>query len=514
MDSSTSWKGARIYTIGHSTRTVEELVALLRPLEVSVLVDIRTIPRSRHNPQFNTEALRTALCSRSIRYVHLAGLGGLRKPRADSRNAAWRNASFRGFADYMQTAEFQSALEALRILVSGRGVALMCAEAVPWRCHRSLVADALTARGAHVEHITGPSRTRVHQLTSFARLDGDRVRYPGEESVRGSLATRAPFHLEATVRLLQRRPSNAVDVWERERYLRVLRSEDGLALVEVENRGTIDAPELRFSIQCGKLTAAELSGVEVTLRRILGLDADPAPLQRLAEAHRALRPTAIALRGMRPPRFAGWFEAFASVVPFQQLSLDAGLAILGRLIERFGRSHLEHRGRRFHAFPTAARIAEARLTALRGCGLSARKAESLRDIARAIECGKLAEAEVVEMTTPEALQTLRELPGIGPWSAALVLLRGLGRMDVFPPGDAGAAPRLVTLMRLRSEASLRSAIEAAGDRRGFLYFCALGGSLLDMDLIHAAPPHSELRPRPSPARASAHRSGSSGTPKA
>jgi DNA-3-methyladenine glycosylase II len=207
---------------------------------------------------------------------------------------------------------------------------------------------------------------------------------------------------------------------------------------------------------------------------------------------------------MRPPRFADWFEAFASVVPFQQLSLDAGLAIVGRLVERVG-SYVEQRGRRFYAFPTAAAVAGARLAALRGCGLSTRKAESLRCIARAIESGELAEEKLAEMTTADALQTLRELPGIGPWSAALVLLRGLGRMDVFPPGDVGATRRLITLMRLRSEASLRRVIEASGDQRGYLYFCALGGSLLGMDLIQAAPPLQEIRPRPSHARASTRR---------
>jgi DNA-3-methyladenine glycosylase II len=195
---------------------------------------------------------------------------------------------------------------------------------------------------------------------------------------------------------------------------------------------------------------------------------------------------------MRPPRFAEWFEAFANVVPFQQLSLDAGLAIVGRLAERFGK-HLEHGGRRFDAFPTAHAIAEARLAALRACGLSARKAESLRYLARAIESGELTEGKIAGMSTDDALRALTELPGIGPWSAGLVLLRGLGRMDVFPPGDVGAANRLGALMRLRSRASLSRVVEGFGDQRGYLYFCALGGSLLAKDLIHAAPPRSVPR---------------------
>jgi len=482
-----SWTGIPIHTIGHSTRTLAELVALLREAGVSVLADIRTIPRSRHNPQFNGDSLRTSLRSRGLRYVHLAGLGGLRRARKDSSNTGWRNASFRGFADYMSSAEFENALEKLRALTAQGRVALMCAEAVPWRCHRSLVSDALTARGANVEHIIAPSRSSSHHLTPFAKVEGACVTYPSEEVASGRLATRAPFHLEATVRVLQRRPENRVEVWDQDRYVRVLASADGLALVEVENHGTIDDPDVRFAIRSGSPSAAARCEIGQTLRKVLGLDVDPGPLQRLAEAERALHPTALALRGMRPTRFAEWFEAFANVVPFQQLSLDSGLAIVRRLVERFGR-HLEHGGRRFHAFPTACAIAAARVPALRECGLSARKAESLRYLARAIESNELTEEKISDMSTDDALRTLTDLPGIGPWSAGLVLLRGLGRLDVFPPGDVGAERRLGALMRLRSGASLGRVAERFGDSRGYLYFCGLGGSLLAQGLIHTAPP--------------------------
>jgi uncharacterized protein (DUF488 family) len=131
---------------------------MLRAFDISVLADIRTIPRSRHNPQLDGDALRSALRSRRIRYVHVPELGGLRRARKDSPNPGWRNASFRGFADYMLTEDFEVGIAKLRGLVAEGGVALMCAEAVPWRCHRSLVADALTARGARVEHITAASQ--------------------------------------------------------------------------------------------------------------------------------------------------------------------------------------------------------------------------------------------------------------------------------------------------------------------------------------------------------------------
>lgn len=172
------WHGVRLFTVGHSTRTIDELIELLRAFGVTVVADIRTIPRSRRNPQFEQAALRTALRRRRIRYVHLPALGGLRHARKDSPNTGWRNASFRGFADYMQTEAFEAGLDELRALVDARTVALMCAEAVPWRCHRSLVADALTARGAQVEHITGTGRSHAHRMTEFARVDGLRVTYP------------------------------------------------------------------------------------------------------------------------------------------------------------------------------------------------------------------------------------------------------------------------------------------------------------------------------------------------
>jgi DNA-3-methyladenine glycosylase II len=492
MVAANSWRGIQIYTVGHSTRSVDDLVALLRAFEVSRVVDIRTIPRSRKNPQFNRDALCLALRSRSLHYLHLSELGGLRRARKDSPNAGWRNASFRGYADYMLTEEFELGLLKLRAACADRRVALMCAEAVPWRCHRSLVADALTVRGARVEHITGSTRrASPHRLTTFAEVDGTRITYPSAAA--GRLATRAPFHLEATVRVLQRRPANLVDVWQDDKYVRVLAADGALALVEVSNCGTIDRPDVRFAILEGESEGASKE-LEATLRRVLGLDIDPRPLQRAAEAEAPLLSTALALRGMRPPRFAGLLDAFANVVPFQQVSLDAGVAIVNRLIERFGQT-LGYRERTFHAFPRAEVLAGARIDSLGRCGLSRRKAETLRRAARAIASGELTETRLVEMESSDAIRLLCELPGIGPWSAGLILLRGLGRLDVFPAADVGAARGLSTLLRLPLGSGIDQVVERFGEHRGYLYFCSLGAALLGRGLIQAAPAAARRRKR-------------------
>lgn len=169
-----------VFTIGHSTRELAEFILLLKTYGVTRIADVRTVPRSRHNPQFNRETLPEALKTASIGYVHFQGFGGLRHARVDSRNMAWRNASFRGFADHMQTDEFAENLERLIDLAKEEHIALMCAEAVPWRCHRSLIADALTVRGIPVEHIMSTSHHQPHTLTPWARVDGLRITYPAE----------------------------------------------------------------------------------------------------------------------------------------------------------------------------------------------------------------------------------------------------------------------------------------------------------------------------------------------
>ncbi len=174
-------RALKVFTIGHSTRSLEEFVEVLRAYGVRQLLDVRTVPRSRHNPQFNKDALGKALRNRRINYRHMKVLGGLRRARADSTlNAGWRNASFRGYADYMQTEAFADGLRALIELAEKKPTAVMCAEAVPWRCHRSMIGDALAARGALVEDLFSPTNSRPHALNKLASVRGKTLTYPEE----------------------------------------------------------------------------------------------------------------------------------------------------------------------------------------------------------------------------------------------------------------------------------------------------------------------------------------------
>ena len=168
-----------VFTVGHSTRSLDEFIQLLRAYGVQRLVDIRTIPRSRHNPHFNRESLSKFLRNRHINYRHMKSLGGLRHARADSPNMGWRNSSFRGFADYMQTPEFEEALQKLIELSAQKPTAIMCAEALPWRCHRSLIGDGLTVREIKVGDIFSNNNAKLHTLTPMARVHGTRITYPG-----------------------------------------------------------------------------------------------------------------------------------------------------------------------------------------------------------------------------------------------------------------------------------------------------------------------------------------------
>ena len=172
----------QIFTIGHSTHPIEEFVGILAAHGVEHLVDVRTIAKSRHNPQFGEEQLRASLAESAIRYDRLEALGGLRRTVKDSPNGAWKKASFRGYADYMQTPEFAVGLDRLIEYGAHATVAIMCAEAVPWRCHRSLIGDALLVRGIGVVDIMGEKSLREHALTRFARVDGTDVTYPREDA--------------------------------------------------------------------------------------------------------------------------------------------------------------------------------------------------------------------------------------------------------------------------------------------------------------------------------------------
>ena len=169
-----------IYTIGHSTRSIEEFVGLLQDFKVTQLVDIRTVPGSRHNPQYGQQALEASLHEHGIGYMYMKNLGGLRRSSGSSINHAWRNKSFRNYADYMQTEEFRLAVDELIVCAKKSPTAIMCAEAVPWRCHRSLVGDALLVRKVRVRDIMAPGKDTAHTLTSFALVHGDHITYPAE----------------------------------------------------------------------------------------------------------------------------------------------------------------------------------------------------------------------------------------------------------------------------------------------------------------------------------------------
>ncbi len=169
-----------MWTVGHSTHSLDEFIALVRAHGVIHIADVRKLPRSQRHPQFNVETLPTGLGAAGVGYTHFAGLGGLRRERPDSINRAWKNPSFRAYADYMQSDMFAAELDRLVALGHREHVAIMCAEAVWWRCHRSLIADALVARGEPVLHILTPARAEPHVLRDFARVENGRVTYPGE----------------------------------------------------------------------------------------------------------------------------------------------------------------------------------------------------------------------------------------------------------------------------------------------------------------------------------------------
>jgi uncharacterized protein (DUF488 family) len=181
-----------VLTVGHSNRPLEEFVRLLQVHRVTLVADVRKMPGSRRNAQFTRDILLQALREVGISYLHMPGLGGLRRRTPSSPNTGWKNASFQGYADYMLTPEFERSLEELMDRACGQRAALMCAEAVPWRCHRSLIADALVARGIAVEHLFSPLRTQPHVLRPWAHVEGTRITYPPQEEELGGRVQEAP----------------------------------------------------------------------------------------------------------------------------------------------------------------------------------------------------------------------------------------------------------------------------------------------------------------------------------
>jgi DNA-3-methyladenine glycosylase II len=297
-----------------------------------------------------------------------------------------------------------------------------------------------------------------------------------------TLPVRRPFHLEATVRLLQRRPSSLIDVWDRSGYRRVLRADEKYFLCTVRNVGSIDAPSLKLSLEPGAISRAGLTGIKRTLGIVLGLEEDSS--FALPGVHvPQLEVLEQALRGARPPRFPTLFESFCRIIPYQQLSLDAGGVLVRRFVERFGR-HVETPAGPAWAFPEAADVAAAPVGSFAGIGFSRTKIESLRNIAALVAAGTLAQDEIERLPTEAALRRLDALPGIGPWTAAVVLLRGFRRMEVFPGGDVGALRGLRRI--LGPKVAIGPLVERLGGRRGYLYFYSLGAQLLERGFITPA----------------------------
>jgi DNA-3-methyladenine glycosylase II len=304
-----------------------------------------------------------------------------------------------------------------------------------------------------------------------------------------SIPAAPPFHLEATVRVLQRRPTNRVNLWDGGRYLRVLPTAEGLRLIAVENRGTIEAPDLCGLVFGGPIATRTEEQLSATIQRLLGPAVNTTPFYRLARRDLRLHAVTTSLRGLKPPRFLTLFETIANVIPFQQVSLAAGDAIVGRLVERFGpRFPLDNQT--YDAFPRPEHIAAVDADALRCLGLSRAKAATLRDVALRILSGELSEERLEALPSAAAMEILTALPGIGPWSAGLILLRGFRRMDIFPAGDVGAVKNLRRLLGADTSAQdgdQQALIARIGNTRGFLYFYALGWHLLHEGLITPAP---------------------------
>ena len=291
---------------------------------------------------------------------------------------------------------------------------------------------------------------------------------PAGRRSRLAVAFVPPFCLESTVAALQRLPTNAVDVWSDGRYLRAFDTIRGPVTWAV--REDPGRPRLTVDLSGDAGGAAPWRRL---VERMLGTPIDLGPFHALADGLPPVRELARAFRGLKPPRFGSLWETFVNTIVFQQLSLAAGVTIVGRLVARFAGA-VEVDGRALFPFPPAELFADARGASIRAAGLSSAKARSLKACARALAGGTLREDDLEALDDEEAARRLQELPGIGPWTASLVLLRGLGRLGVFPAGDAGASRGLSALAGERGGAAL---VEALGPYRGMLYFLLLLRSL-------------------------------------
>ena len=297
-----------------------------------------------------------------------------------------------------------------------------------------------------------------------------------------------PFRLTPTVRLLQRRPANRVNVLEDGRFYRVLHAADGPRLAVAEDVGSVDQPLVRVSIAGGGLDPAQAAKLRATLADMLGVAVDTAPFFKAAGEDPRLRTVATALRGLKPPRFETMFEAIVNSVVFQQITLAAAVTIAGRLAERYGQTVVLD-GRRYYGSAEPAAVAAAPDEELRSLGLSARKAQVLRHLAALVLSGDLSFAALRSLPSDEAIRLLDALPGIGRWTAELILLRGLGRLDVFPSGDVGVRRGLARLLGQEQPLSAdeeRPLAALFGEQRGLLYFLSLGWRLLQEGLIEPA----------------------------
>lgn len=292
------------------------------------------------------------------------------------------------------------------------------------------------------------------------------------------LTTSEPYSLTQTVQVLRRTTGNIVDQWQDGCYVRGLAAQTGNCLVVVQQPAP--RPVVLVTVHCAG--DGDRIGLEVglILRRILGLDVNLSDQIQAFNSQPRLTTLAVSLRGMRPPRFPTLFESLASSVPFQQLSLDAGMALMTRLIRRFGRS-IQGGTQHGWLFPDAAVVADASPESLNECGFSRSKAATLVHSARLVADGTLTESHLASLPTAEALAVLDALPGIGPWTTALIALRGLGRLDVFPPGDSGVRRTLGLLLEQPGPLCPDDELALAaglGSARGLLYFYTLGWRLM------------------------------------